>query len=94
MNRLILSTLNRFMGQTVNKGVEAALKKVSDKAQTAIETTPMDTRHPPGTSETVKMARHRHLRTALGQIIGVGQIDQHLIFLIKDPRHIQRFEDE
>ena len=64
MNRLILSTLNRFMGQTVNKGVEAALKKVSDKAQTVIETTPMDTRHPPGTSETVKMARH------LGKITG------------------------
>ena len=64
MNRLILSTLNRFMGQTVNKGVEAALRKVSDKAQTAIETTPMDTRHPPGTSETVKMARH------LGKITG------------------------
>ena len=64
MNRLILSTLNRFMGQTVNKGVEAALRKVSDKAQTAIETTPMDTRHPPGTSQTVKMARH------LGKITG------------------------
>ncbi len=64
MNRLILSTLNRFMGQTVNKGVEAALKKVSDKAQTVIETTPMDTRHPPGTSQTVKMARH------LGKITG------------------------
>jgi hypothetical protein len=64
MNRLILSTLNRVMGQTVNKGVEAALKKVADKAQTSIETTPMDTRHPPGTSQTVKMARH------LGKITG------------------------
>eukprot|EP01036_Dinobryon_divergens_P001922 gene1922-2528_t len=40
------------MGQTVNKGVQVAIKKVSDKAQVAIETTPMDTKHPPGTSET------------------------------------------
>jgi len=52
------------MGQTVNKGVEAALKKVTEKAKTAIETTPMDTRHPPGTSDTVKIARH------LGKITG------------------------
>ena len=64
MNRLILSTLNRFMGQTANKAVQVALKKVTDKAQTAIETTPMDTHHPPGTSQTVKMARH------LGKITG------------------------
>ena len=64
MNRLILSTLNRFMGQTANKAVQVALKKVTDKAQTAIETTPMDTHHSPGTSQTVKMARH------LGKITG------------------------
>ncbi len=64
MNRLILSTLNRFMGQTANKAVQVALKKVTDKAQTAIETTPMDKHHPPGTSQTVKMARH------LGKITG------------------------
>ena len=64
MNRLILATLNRFMGQTVNKGVQVALKKVTEKAQTAIETTPMDRNHPPGTSQTVKIARH------LGKITG------------------------
>jgi hypothetical protein len=64
MNRLILTALNRFMGQTVNKGVQVAIKKVSDKAQVAIETTPMDTKHPPGTSETVKLAHH------LGKIAG------------------------
>ena len=64
MNRLVLSTLNRFMGQTVNKGVQVALKKVTDKAQTAIESTPMERHHPPGTSQTVKMARH------LGKITG------------------------
>ena len=64
MNRLILATLNRVMGQTVNKGVQVALKKVGEKAQTAIETTPMDTKHPPGTSETVKLAHH------LGKIAG------------------------
>ena len=64
MNRLILSTLNRFMGQTANKAVQVALKKVTDKAQTAIETTPMDTRHPPGTSQTVKLAHH------LGKLTG------------------------
>jgi hypothetical protein len=52
------------MGQTANKAVQVALKKVTDKAQTAIETTPMDTHHPPGTSQTVKMARH------LGKITG------------------------
>ena len=64
MNRLILATLHRVMGQTVNKGVQVALKKVGEKAQTAIETTPMDTKHPPGTSETVKLAHH------LGKIAG------------------------
>ena len=64
MNRLIIATLNRVMGQTVNKGVQVALKKVGEKAQTAIETTPMDTKHPPGTSETVKLAHH------LGKIAG------------------------
>jgi len=64
MNRLILATLHRVMGQTFNKGVQVALKKVGEKAQTAIESTPMDTKHPPGTSETVKLAHH------LGKIAG------------------------
>ena len=64
MNRLILTALNRFMGQTVNKGVQVAIKTVSATAQVAIETTPMDTRHPPGTSQTVKLAHH------LGKITG------------------------
>ncbi len=64
MNRLILATLHRVMGQTVNKGVQVALKKVGEKAQTAIESTPMDTKHPQGTSETVKLAHH------LGKIAG------------------------